>query len=140
VFLLAGRYTLLDQSAAARLLPECVRRGVGVVAGGPYNSGILATGPIAGAWYDYEPAPEPVLERARRLQRVCERHGVALPRAALHFPLSHPAVVSVIPGSQTRAEVERNVATFGDPPPAGLWRELAEEGLIPLEAAAALGG
>ncbi|HEX8667553.1 MAG TPA: aldo/keto reductase [Allosphingosinicella sp.] len=139
IFLLAGRYTLLDQSAAVRLLPACVERGVAVVLGGPYNSGILATGPVPGAWYDYEAAPEPILARARRLQEVCERHDVPLARAALHFPLSHPAIVSVIPGSQTRAEVERNVATFTDPPPAALWRELAGEGLITSEAAAALG-
>jgi D-threo-aldose 1-dehydrogenase len=105
-----------------------------VVVGGPFNSGILATGPIAGASYDYAPAPEPVLERVRALERVCEAHGVPLAQAALQFPFGHPAVVSVIPGGQTPDEVERNVATLARATPPALWSDLRGEGLIRADA------
>jgi D-threo-aldose 1-dehydrogenase len=125
LFLLAGRYTLLDQSAAERLLPACLARGVGIVIGGPYNSGILATGPIAGAQYDYADAPPEILARVHKLNDICAQHGVALVEAALHFPLQHPAIVSVIPGSQTVDQVTRNLATFGRQPSQALWRDLA---------------
>jgi D-threo-aldose 1-dehydrogenase len=130
IFLLAGRYTLLDQSAAERLLPTCVERGVGIVLGGPYNSGILATGPVSGAYYDYEPASVEILGRTDALQKICESHGVVLAEAALHFPLRHPAILSVIPGSQTSDQVARNVSTFAKVPPEALWEELAAKGLI----------
>jgi D-threo-aldose 1-dehydrogenase len=130
IFLLAGRYTLLDQSAAERLLPACIERGVGIVLGGPYNSGILATGPVAGAYYDYEPTSAEILSRVTALQQVCEGHGVALAEAALHFPLRHPAILSVIPGSQTSDQVARNVSTFAKVPPKALWEELAAKELI----------
>jgi len=134
VFLLAGRYSLLEQTALDSLLPACVARGVGVVIGGPFNSGILATGPIPGASYDYAPAPEPVLERVRALERVCQAHGVPLAQAALQFPFGHPAVVSVIPGGQTPDEVERNVATLARATPATLWSDLCAQGLIRADA------
>jgi D-threo-aldose 1-dehydrogenase len=130
LFLLAGRYTLLDQSAAERLLPECVKRGVGIVLGGPYNSGILATGPIPNAQYDYAAAGPEILAKATKLQGLCAAHGVSLPEAALHFPLRHPAVVSVIPGSQTPEQVALNLATFEKVVPDSLWVELASEGAI----------
>ncbi len=130
IFLLAGRYTLLDQSAAERLLPACIERGVGIVLGGPYNSGILATGPVAGAYFDYEPASADKLDCTATLQTICESHGVALAAAALHFPLRHPAIVSVIPGSQTSDQVDRNVSTFANAPPEALWEELAAKELI----------
>ncbi len=130
VFLLAGRYTLLDQSAAEQLLPACVERGVGVVLGGPYNSGILATGPVAGAYYDYEPASAEILDRTACLQKICESHGVSLAAAALQFPLRHPAILSVIPGSQTSDQVARNVSTFAKVAPEALWEELAAKELI----------
>jgi D-threo-aldose 1-dehydrogenase len=130
IFLLAGRYTLLDQSAAERLLPECVKRGVGIVLGGPYNSGILATGPIAGAQYDYEAAGPEILAKAAKLQSLCAAHGVSLAEAALHFPLRHPAIVSVIPGSQTVEQVALNIATYQKAVPAALWETLAGEGMI----------
>jgi D-threo-aldose 1-dehydrogenase len=125
IFLLAGRYTLLDQSAAQHLLPACADRGVGVVIGGPYNSGILATGPIAGAQYDYADAPPEILARTKKLGDICTQHGVALVEAALHFPLQHPAILSVIPGSQTVDQVTRNLATFGREPPPALWRDVS---------------
>src|ERR671912_374159 len=97
--LLAGRYTLLEQGAVAELLPFCESRGVGIVLGGPFNSGILA-GPVReGAWHDYAPAPPALLDRARRIETVCSRHGVPLPAAALQFPPAHPPVASVIPGA-----------------------------------------
>jgi D-threo-aldose 1-dehydrogenase len=129
-FLLAGRYSLLDQGALETFLPLCARRGLGVIVGGPFNSGILATGAVPGAWYDYEPAPPPILERTRRLERVCASHGVPLAAAALQFPLFHPVVASVIPGARSAAEVEQNLGLLGHPIPPSLWRDLKAEGLL----------
>jgi D-threo-aldose 1-dehydrogenase len=134
IFLLAGRYTLLEQAPLDSLLPACQARGIGVVIGGPFNSGVLATGPIRGASYNYEPASAAILERVAALQAVCERHGVALPHAALHFPLGHPAVLSVIAGAQTPLEVLRNAAAFAEPIDPALWRDLADTGLIRADA------
>jgi D-threo-aldose 1-dehydrogenase len=130
VFLLAGRYTLLEQTALESFLPACTRQGVGVIVGGPFNSGVLATGPIEGATYNYAPAPGWVLERAAALQELCCSHGVSLAKAALQFSLGHPAVVSVIPGGQTASEVEQNAAMLADPLPAGLWSDLKSAGLL----------
>ena len=124
--LLAGRHTLLDQSAATRLLPECKRRGVAVIVGGPFNSGILS----GGAHYDYATAPLPIVERVSRLTATCAGHGVHLAQAALHYPLRHPAVVSVIAGARSPAEVRANAGHMAAPPPAALWAALAAEGLI----------
>ncbi len=124
LFLLAGRYTLLDRSAAVSLLPRCIARGVCIVLGGPYNSGILATGPIPGAYYDYAPASPEILARTAELEAICAQHNVTLPQAALHFPLQHTAILSVIPGSQTREQVERNVETFAKAPPPEFWNDL----------------
>ena len=106
-------------------------RGVGVVIGGPYNSGVLATGPRVGAHYNYAPAPDWVLERAGRLQAICARHGVRLVDAAFRFPLLHPAVVSVIPGGQGQAEMASNIAAARAEVPGALWQDLAAEGLLP---------
>jgi D-threo-aldose 1-dehydrogenase len=130
VFLLAGRYTLLEQTALESFLPACLARGVGVIVGGPFNSGVLATGPVAGARYNYLPAPAWVLERAGQLEAVCLRHGVSLAQAALQFPLGHKAIVSVIPGGVTPEEVAGNVALLERTAPAALWGELRETGLI----------
>ncbi|RMF32817.1 MAG: aldo/keto reductase, partial [Alphaproteobacteria bacterium] len=105
IFLLAGRYTLLEQEALDSFLPLCASRGIGIVLGGPYNSGILATGPKPGAYYNYEPAPQQILDRVAAIERVCQAHGVKLIEAALHFPLMHPSVLSVIPGGQSADEV-----------------------------------
>ncbi|HEX4766264.1 MAG TPA: aldo/keto reductase [Lichenihabitans sp.] len=130
LFLIAGRYTLLEQEALATFLPFCAERGIGIVLGGPYNSGILATGPRAGAYYNYAPAPPEILQRAGRLEAVCASHGVALAEAALAFPLAHPAVVSVIPGGRTPDEVRRNAANLEARIPPSLWSDLKAQGLL----------
>jgi len=130
LFLLAGRYTLLEQTALDSFLPMCEERGIGIVLGGPYNSGILATGPIPGAKYDYTDASPEICAQVQKIQDVCQSHGVELAQAALWFPLGHPAVVSVIPGGQTPDEVRRNIKTLEKPIPEGLWAELKEKGLM----------
>jgi D-threo-aldose 1-dehydrogenase len=129
-FLLAGRYTLLEQEPLATLLPLCEARGTKIIIGGPYNSGILATGAVEGATFNTRLAPPAVLERVRRIEVVCARHAVALPAAALQFPLGHPAVVSVIPGARSVAELQGNLDYIRQPIPADLWAELKHEGLI----------
>jgi D-threo-aldose 1-dehydrogenase len=134
VFLLAGRYTLLEQDALESFLPYCVEKKIGVVIGGPFNSGILATGPKRGAFYNYAPAPEAVLERVRRIEAICKAHGVKLAEAALRFPLSHPAIVSVIPGGQKPGEVRRNAEMLDAQIPPALWRALKAEGLLRADA------
>ena len=130
IFLLAGRYTLLEQDSLATFLPLCEERGVGIVIGGPYNSGILATGARPGAYYNYQPAPPDILRRVERLQSVCDRYEVRLVDAAFQFPLLHPSVLSVIPGGQTAAEMESNVAAAKARIPAELWKDLKDEGLL----------
>lgn len=128
--LLAGRYTLLEQEAAREFLPLCIERGIGVIVGGPFNSGILVTGPVDSAQYNYAPAPPALRERVGRIKAIVEAHGVSLPAAALAFPLRHPAVAAVIPGLMSVEEVRwaRECATA--PVPAALWDALAAEGLI----------
>ncbi len=134
LFLLAGRYTLLDQSALDELLPACVARGTGIVVGGPYNSGILATGAVAGATFDYQPASPAILARVAAIQAVCARHGVALRAAALQFPLAHPAVVAVIPGARIPAEIDDNAALMRAAIPGDLWAELKATKLLRADA------
>jgi len=129
-FLLAGRYTLLDQSGLADLLPECTARGISVIAGGVYNSGLLAD-PVPGATYDYLPASPALLARAQALAAVCARYGVPLRAAALQFPLGHPAVASVLIGMRSPAEVADAVAMSTVDIPGQLWRDLVREGLLP---------
>lgn len=128
--LLAGRYTLLEQGALDGFLPYCEQRGIGVVIGGPYNSGILSGPPGPGSKYDYVDAPPAVLDRARRLAAVCDRHGVPLPAAALRFPLAHPAVSAVIPGAVSREEVAQNLEHMRRPIPPALWDDLRAAGLL----------
>jgi D-threo-aldose 1-dehydrogenase len=130
LFLLAGRYTLLEQEALDTFLPLCQRRGIGIILGGPYNSGILATGAKPGAYYNYDPAPPHILERVARIEAVCTAHGIRLSEAALRFPLHHSSVVSVIPGAQSVAEVRRNVEIMSATIPASLWSDLKAEGLL----------
>lgn len=130
LFLLAGRYTLLEQEALETFLPYCSERGIGIALGGPYNSGILATGPKPGAYYNYDPAPPEILERVARIEQVCNAHGVKLIEAALRFPLGHPAVMSVIPGAQTPQEVHRNAEIIQARIPSALWADLKSEGLL----------
>jgi D-threo-aldose 1-dehydrogenase len=129
-FLIAGRYTLLDQSALERLLPECAKRRISVIVGGPYNSGILAGDLGPDSRYDYQSADPSVIARAWAIQQVCAAHAVPLPAAALQFPLLHPAVVSVIPGARSRQEVKANAAHLRHPIPEVLWRDLMSEGLL----------
>jgi len=133
-FLLAGRYSLLEQESLKTFLPLCVKRGIGIFLGGPYNTGILATGAVPGAMYNYAPAKPDILERVRKFAAVCQRHKVTLASAALQFPLAHPAVCSVIPGAKTAAEVKRNIATIEAPIPGDFWAELKREKLIADEA------
>jgi D-threo-aldose 1-dehydrogenase len=130
MFLLAGRYTLLEQQALDALLPRCVERGVGVVVGGPYNSGILATGAVPGAWYNYAPANDAIMAQVSHLEQICTERGVPLAAAALQFPLLHPAVVSVIPGGRSPDEVARNAALLDVPIPDALWSDLKMQGLL----------
>jgi D-threo-aldose 1-dehydrogenase len=140
VFLVAGRYTILDQSALTELLPLCVARGIAVVAGGVMNSGILAD-PRPGATYDYAPAPPDLIERAQRIRAVCEQNGVSLRTAAIQFPLAHPAVVALAAGVRTIEHLDDYPRSMTTPIPDELWTELRTEGLIrpeaPVPAAAA---
>lgn len=126
VFLLAGRYTLLEQTPLDRFLPRCREHGARVVVGGPFNSGILAGGDT----WNYEAAPADIVERVDRLRQICTAHDVPLPAAALQFPLAHPAVVSVIPGLQSIEELHANVAMMADRIPSGLWDDLRQAGCL----------
>ena len=137
--LLAGRYTLLDQSALAEFLPLCEQKGISVILGGPYNSGILASDLSDESTYQYVKAPQEILERARRIGSVCDRYGVPLNAAALQFGLAHPAVASTIPGARSPAEVEDNVRAVSHPVPDALWEDLKEQGLLDLSAPAPAG-
>ena len=128
--LLAGRYTLLDQSALHELLPLCEREGVPVVVGGVLNSGVLAD-PAPGARFDYVAAPAEVLDRAQRAAAVCASHDVPLPAAALQFALAHPAVVSVLTGVRSVAELVANIDHFDRELPPQLWDDLVTAGILP---------
>src|SRR5262249_12102401 len=128
--LLAGRYTLLEQGGLEAFLPECTKRNVSVILGGPYNSGILTGGGKAGATPEYGAAPAPLIEKAQRIEAVCQRHGVELGAAALQFPLFHPAVCSVIPGALSAAEVKQNAGRLSARIPVELWSELKREKLL----------
>ena len=138
VILLAGRYTLLDQSALPELLPLCLRRGVAIVVGGPYNSGILASGahPADGSvpFFDYAAAAPERVERVAAIETVCAEFDVPLRAAALQFPRGHPAVVSVIPGARTVTELEQNLALAAHGIPPAFWQALSARGLIAPEA------
>ena len=122
-FLLAGRYTLLDRIGAKELLPLCVQRGIAIIAGGVFNSGILAD-PAGDARYNYRPAPPELVMRALELKAICERHSVDLKAAALQFPLRHPAVASVLTGPRSVAEINENIRMFQTPIPDDLWQEV----------------
>ncbi|MEM9635771.1 MAG: aldo/keto reductase [Pseudomonadota bacterium] len=129
-FLLAGRYTLLEQEALESFLPLCEKRDVGIILGGPYNSGILATGAVPGAKYNYDDAPPEIMERVRKIEAVCAAHDTKLIAAALQFVLGHPSVKTVIPGGVNAHEVNSNVELLETPIPDGLWSDLRSEGLI----------
>ena len=128
-FLLAGRYTLLEQTSLD-FLDWCTQNDVSIVLGGVYNSGILATGPIPGAKYDYEDAPADIVAKAERVQEVTQRHSVPLNVAAMQFARSHPAIASVVIGSANAAEAVENRAVWDIETPAAMWQELHDSGLI----------
>ncbi|MCE7981067.1 MAG: aldo/keto reductase [Caldilinea sp. CFX5] len=133
VFLLAGRYTLLEQTSLG-FLKLCKEKGIGIFLGGVYNSGILATGPSATAQYNYANAPAAVLEKARKIQAICERHGIPLNRAALHFSRAHPTITSLVVGAVKPAEVDANIAALAATIPVEVWQELHAAGLIEADA------
>src|SRR5882672_787055 len=128
--LLAGRYTLLEQGGLDEFLPECLKRNVSVILGGPYNSGILTGGVKPGATHDYVEAPANLIDKAQKIEAVCQRHGVELGAAAMQFPLFHPALCAVIPGALSVTEVKQNVERMGVKIPADLWSELKREKLL----------
>lgn len=128
--LLAGRYSLLEQPALDAFLPLAVEKQIGVILGGVYNSGILATGAVKGARYNYKEAPAEVLDKVSRIEAVCGAHHVALADAALHFALAHPAVSSVILGAENPDEVARNVSSLTRSVPSALWADLKSQGLL----------
>jgi D-threo-aldose 1-dehydrogenase len=134
VMLLAGRYSLLEQPALTHFLPLAQQQGIGVLLGGVFNSGILATGAVSGAKYNYRDAPPEILTKIADIERVCAAHGVALPTAALHFALAHPAVASVVLGAQSPQEVERNTAALSIEVPAALWADLKAAHLLDADA------
>lgn len=133
-FLLAGRYTLIDHSGLAELLPLCEERRISIIVGGPYNSGILAVGAVEGATFNYQPAPPEIMERVSKIEVVCARHGVPLKAAALQFPLAHPAVAAIIPGGRSPHEVDENCQMVSHEIPSIFWDDLRKEGLVPDEA------
>ena len=132
-FLLAGRYTLLEQDSLDDLLPEAERRRIAIIAGGVYNSGLLAD-PREGTHYNYETASPELVQRAQQLQRICEAHGVPLRAAAIQFPSFHPAIAAVLAGPRTPAELRDNCDLFETEVPVALWAALKAEGLIRADA------
>ncbi|MDA0353707.1 MAG: aldo/keto reductase [Chloroflexi bacterium] len=130
-FLLAGRFTLLEQEPLATFLPRCVERNVSIIIGGPYNSGLLANAERGQATYDYQPVNDERWERAQRIRAICDAHGVDIRAAALQYPLRHPAVATVIPGARSVAEVTGNLGFVDAPIPDALWDDLDSAGLAP---------
>ena len=137
VAMMAGRYSLLDSSGLVEFMPLAVEKKMGVMLAGVFNSGILATGAVPGAKYDYAAPSAEIVDRVRRIEAICTRHGTSLRRAALHFAMGHPAVVSVVLGAVKPAEVESNAADAAHEVPAALWADLKSAGL--LDAAAPIG-
>lgn len=124
--LLAGRYTLLEQAARVPLLDQCAERGVGIVIGGPFNSGILA----GNRKFNYEDAPTDIIARVDAIEAVCRDHAAPIQAAALQFPMAHPAVVSCVAGAHSAEQLRQNADWFAQPLPDGLWQELARRGLV----------
>ncbi len=128
-FLMAGRYTLLEQGSL-ELLSICVQKGIAVFLGGVYNTGILATGPVAGAKHNYRDAPPEIIERVGKIQAVCDRYGIPLRAAALQFPLAHPAVASIVIGAENREQYAEAFEGLCLSIPPELWQDLRNEKLI----------
>ena len=133
-FLVAMPYTLIDQAPLDDAFPRCHASGIGVIIGSPFASGILATGAVEGAKYNYAPASAEILDKVSGMQNICERHNVPLQAAALQFPLGHPSVAAIIPGSVSPKEVEQNLSFFRTEIPADCWSELKAEGLLRADA------
>ena len=133
-FMLAGRYTLLDTGALAKLLPICEHKRISIALAAPYNSGILATGAVPGAVYWYAPAPPEILARVGRIEALCARHGVSLQAAATQFPLAHPAIASVAAGYRSPSEVTAALAACSAAIPSQFWQELRADGLVDADA------
>jgi D-threo-aldose 1-dehydrogenase len=129
-FLLAGRYTLLEQDSLDTFLPLCEARGAAVVVGGGFNSGILATGAIEGAKYNYAPAPAEIMDRVRKIEAVCAEFAVPLPAAALQFVVAHPAIPTFMAGTRTVEQLEQNLKWFSHPIPGDFWTTLKSKGLL----------
>jgi D-threo-aldose 1-dehydrogenase len=129
-FMLAGRYTLLDTTALPGLLPTCVRKSISILLASPFHSGILVTGAMPGAKFWYADAPQDVLDRVARMERVCLAHGVSLQSAAIQFPLAHPAMGSIAAGYRNPAEVSAALTACRARIPADFWTEMKAEGLI----------
>lgn len=129
-FLLAGRYTLLEQESQDKFLPLCVERGAAVVLGGGFNSGILATGAIDGAKYNYAPASPEIMDRTRKIEAVCAEYNVPLPAAALQFVVAHPAIPSFMAGTRTVEQLAQNLKWFSHPIPIEFWSTLKAQGLL----------
>lgn len=132
--IVAMPYTLLDQASLHTGMAACARRSVSVIIGAPFASGILATGSRSGATYGYAAAPEAVQAKVRAIEAVCDAHGVALPAAAMAFPLAHPAVAAIIPGAARPQEITANLAAFATTIPAAFWSDLKARGLIDADA------
>ena len=128
--MLAGRHTLLEPGALDELLPLVERKGIGILIAGPYNSGILATGAVPGAKYNYREAPPEIIKKVALIEAVCRRYDVPLAACALQFPLGHPSISAVVPGAVTPEEIHRNVALMSTKIPADVWSELKHEGLL----------
>ncbi|MBY6116953.1 aldo/keto reductase [Mameliella alba] len=129
-FLLAGRYTLLEQDSLNSFLPLCEERGAAVVVGGGFNSGILATGAVEGAKYNYAPAPTDIMDKVRKIEAVCAEYNVPLPAAALQFVVAHPAIPSFIAGTRTVEQLKKNLEWFSHPIPTEFWADLKAKGLL----------
>ena len=129
-FLLAGRYTLLEQEPIHEFLPLCLEKEISIFLGGVFNTGILATGAIPGAHYQYRPAPPEILEKTRQIEAICAQHGVPLKAAALQFPLAHPAIRSLVVGMISPEEVDQNLEALHTPIPAAFWDDLRAQGMI----------
>ena len=128
--LLAGRYTLMNQIGLKLFLPECEKRNVSVIIGGPFNGGFTSSDIKEDSLYDYKPASSEIIDRARKIKIVCERFNISIKAAALQFPFNHPSVASTIPGARTAEEMSENIELFNTSIPKTFWEELKTEGLI----------
>jgi D-threo-aldose 1-dehydrogenase len=128
-FLVAGRYTMLDQSAVDEVMPLCLAKNIAVIIGSPYNTGILHD-PKPDATFDFVQAPPDLIERAQKLKAICEKYRVPLPAAAIQFPLAHPAVAQILTGARSAQEIQENVRLMKVEIPADLWKDMRKSGLI----------